>query len=221
MLKKILVVDDENAITRGFVLAFKGLDYQLDTATSGEEGLTMIQKERYDLVFIDLAMPHMSGIDVLKKIRKADKDLPVYIITGYYREFCRDLKKAEIEGLDFELIQKPFGPEKVLMIAEEITRGLPCSSAINSKFVFKLFVAGKTEKNEDMTKNLNRFLAQHLKEHCDFETIDILAKPEPAEFYNVFATPTLMKVEPDPARSIVGDLSSLEKVNQWMTSIGC
>ena len=219
--KKILVIDDERAILRGFVLAFEELPYQLDTAVSGKEGLARIAREAYDLVFLDLAMPDMNGLEVLRGIRGHSKTMPVYLITGYYREFSKRLKQAEAEGLEFDLVQKPFGPERVLMIAESVLEGPRKMCEADSRFVFKLFVAGQSVRAADLARKLKQLLAKCLPEQHDFETVDILANPEAAEFYNIFATPTLLKLEPVPARSIVGDLGNRAKVKKWMTSMGC
>ena len=75
MVKKVLIVDDEKDILESvkILIETKG-SYETGTASSGKEALEILRKEKFDLVLLDVLMPEMSGIDVLKKIR-ADPNL--------------------------------------------------------------------------------------------------------------------------------------------------
>jgi len=73
--------------------------YEVDSATSGEEALNKIEANRPQVVFLDLRMPGMDGIEVLKRIRAKDKKLPVIIVTGYGdREIEEEVSKLGISG---------------------------------------------------------------------------------------------------------------------------
>ena len=78
MDKHILVIDDNEVIRKSFVLALKDTKYQVDTAESGEEGVDKERSKKYDLIFLDLKMPGMSGIEALRHIRKVNQKTPVY-----------------------------------------------------------------------------------------------------------------------------------------------
>lgn len=113
MEKHILVIDDEPAVRNSFVLALEDTEFLVTTASSGTEGLEKFNKSKYHLIFLDLKMPGMSGIETLREIRKKDQDVPVYIITAFAEEFFGGLKGLSHENINFELMQKPIGMEAI------------------------------------------------------------------------------------------------------------
>ncbi len=123
MNKHILVIDDDAAIRNSFTLALKGTGYQVDTAATGEEGIEKERSKKYNLIFLDLKMPGMSGIEALREIRKVTKETPIYIITAFYEEFFDELKTAEKEDIAFELIKKPIDSDQILLIVKSILEG--------------------------------------------------------------------------------------------------
>jgi len=120
MSKQILVIDDEKAIRNSFALTFEESEYMIDTAESGEKGIEITQKKKYDLIFLDLKMPGMDGVETLRKLRETDKDTPIYIITAFHQEFLDKLKVAEEDGVDFEVIRKPVDSEQLTHIVKGI-----------------------------------------------------------------------------------------------------
>ncbi len=123
MDKRILVIDDEEAIRKSFVLTLEDEGYQVDTAESGEIGLEMKQSSDYDLILLDLKMPGMDGVETLRRLRKTDKAVPIYIITAFYKEFFDKLKQAEEDGIDFELLRKPIDSEQLVLMVKSILQG--------------------------------------------------------------------------------------------------
>lgn len=120
MGKCILVIDDEVAIRKSFILALGDTGYQVDTAESGEQGIEKAQNTKYDLIFLDLKMPGMNGVETLRRIRKRDRKVLVYIITAFYKEFFDKLKSAAQGGIDFELLKKPIGRKQIISITKGI-----------------------------------------------------------------------------------------------------
>jgi len=120
MSKQILVIDDEKAIRNSFTLTFEESEYMIDTAESGEKGIEITQEKKYDLIFLDLKMPGMDGVETLRKLRETDKDTPIYIITAFHQEFLDKLRKAEEDGIDFEVIRKPVDSEQLTHIVKGI-----------------------------------------------------------------------------------------------------
>ena len=123
MSKHILVIDDDVNIRKSFVLAFEDTAYQVDTAESGEEGIKKERGKKYDLIFIDLKMPGMSGIEALRKIRKLNKETPIYILTAFYKEFLDRLRTLEKENIAFELMKKPVEDDQILLVVKSILEG--------------------------------------------------------------------------------------------------
>jgi len=124
MSKRILVIDDEEATRMSFTLALEDTGFKVDTAESGEKGLQMKKDAEYDLIFLDLKMPGMNGIQTLREIRKTDKEVPVYIVTAFHKEFFEKLKIARKEGLDFEVLKKPIGNEEIVLLTKSILGGV-------------------------------------------------------------------------------------------------
>ena len=107
MSKRILIIDDEEAVRRSLTLVLEDTGFKVDTAVSGEKGLQMKKDSEYDLIFLDLKMPGMNGVETLRQIRKNDKKVLIYIFTAFHKEFMDQLRVAAGEGYDFEIIQKP------------------------------------------------------------------------------------------------------------------
>lgn len=86
MGKKILVVDDEKDFLEIVKARLEANDYEVVTASDGKEALDKVRSEKPDAVLLDVLMPVMDGIDVLKRIRKINKKLPVFIVTAFSNE---------------------------------------------------------------------------------------------------------------------------------------
>ncbi len=122
MSQRILVIDDEEAVGTSFTLALGDAGFEVDTAESGEKGLQMKKDKdtEYDLIFLDLKMPGMNGVETLRQIRKTDKRVPVYIFTAFHKEFLEELKIARKEMLSFEILKKPIGTDLIVMLTKLI-----------------------------------------------------------------------------------------------------
>ena len=107
MSKRILVIDDEEAVRESFTLALGDAGFEVDTAESGEKGLLMKKDAKYNLIFLGLKMPGMNGVKTLLQIRKTDKKVPIYIFTAFHKEYMDQLRVAADEGYDFEIMQRP------------------------------------------------------------------------------------------------------------------
>ncbi len=90
----ILVVDDEKAVLQMFTLAFSNKGYQVWSAESAEEALEILKTEKIHVMFLDLNLPGMNGIELCKAIKKEMPMAILYALTGYASLFelsdCRD-----------------------------------------------------------------------------------------------------------------------------------
>lgn len=120
MEKRVLVVDDERAVREGFVFALDGEPYTVDTAASGEEGLEKAERERPDLIFLDLRMPGMDGVEVLRRLKDAHADATIYIVTAFRRDYMEALSKAASEGLQFQVMDKPLEDGQIRTIVRSV-----------------------------------------------------------------------------------------------------
>ena len=82
--KRVLVIEDDANILLSLEFVLEREGYDVRSATSGREGLTAMQRDRPDLVILDLMLPGLSGVDVLRRIRAADhtRTLPVVILSS-------------------------------------------------------------------------------------------------------------------------------------------
>jgi len=120
MSNRILVIDDDEGIRKLFVAALKDTPYQVDTATSGEQAIELEQKIRYDLIFLDLKMPGLNGVETLRRLWGLEPSVPVYIITAFHKEFLDELGSAAEDGINFEILYKPFGADEIKLIARTV-----------------------------------------------------------------------------------------------------
>lgn len=113
--KNILVVDDEKSILHLFETAFKKAGYHVFSTTSGDEALELLDKEDIQVMFLDLNMPEMDGIELCRAIKKKLPISIVYAMTGYATLF--ELTDCLDAGFN-DYFKKPINM-KVLMKAAE------------------------------------------------------------------------------------------------------
>jgi DNA-binding response OmpR family regulator len=84
---KILVVDDEKNILKLYKAEFEGEGYNVVVANSGKEALDLVESENPDIVTLDILMPDIDGIQVLRQMKEKKPDMPVIMLTAYdYRD---------------------------------------------------------------------------------------------------------------------------------------
>lgn len=119
-MKKILVIDDDDAVRDSFIAALDYRDYAPTGVGSGLAGIESATREKPDLVFLDLKMPGMSGVETLAALRALYPELPIYLVTGFYGEFLEPLKTLRGRGVLFELARKPLTVSEIRAIAEGV-----------------------------------------------------------------------------------------------------
>lgn len=119
-MKRILVIDDDDAVRDSFIAALDYRDYRPVGAASGQAGIDSAAGLKPDLVFLDLKMPGMSGVETLAALRALYPDLPIYLVTGFYGEFLEPLKDLRRRGVQFELARKPLTVSEIRAIAEGV-----------------------------------------------------------------------------------------------------
>ena len=109
--KKVLVIDDEEIVRTCCQRVLGPLGYEVDTATDGVEGLRLINRQEYDVVFTDIKMPGVEGHELITTLKRLSPDTKVVVVTGYATEETRE--EANRAGAD-EFIEKPFCPSGIL-----------------------------------------------------------------------------------------------------------
>ncbi|MCP1146141.1 response regulator transcription factor [Lysinibacillus endophyticus] len=111
MENRILIIEDEENIARVLQLELQFEGYIADTAHTGTEGLIKYRENKYDLVLLDLMLPEMHGLDVLKRIRATEISTPVILLTA------KSEVEDKVKGLDLganDYVTKPFEIEELL-----------------------------------------------------------------------------------------------------------
>jgi CheY-like chemotaxis protein len=122
---KMLVVDDENLIRYALSMTFKDSDITVKTAQNGEEAFRAIRQERFDICFLDLQLPDMGGVDVLKVLSSESPCTKVIVMSG---DLTGDLMGEGVREVVRRhavwFMEKPFNLEHARSIANMIIRRL-------------------------------------------------------------------------------------------------
>ncbi|RKQ30910.1 response regulator transcription factor [Oceanobacillus halophilus] len=108
---KILIVEDEQKISRVLQLELKYENYITEIADNGKLALELMKEKDWDLVLLDIMIPELSGLEVLRRIRRTDETTPILLLTA------RDEIHDKVSGLDLganDYITKPFQIEELL-----------------------------------------------------------------------------------------------------------
>jgi DNA-binding NtrC family response regulator len=152
--QKILVVDDDAIVGRSFdrVLTEKG--YEVSTVLSGEEGLKKVGTDGFDLVFTDIKMPGMDGLEMAKRIKEMNPWMPVVVVTGYGSQ-ANEARAAEVGVSEF--LRKPLTPETIEQVTRKTLRAKEADKATATETA--VHVEAAVEEKESVAKNLALFFA--------------------------------------------------------------
>ncbi|MFC1695925.1 sigma-54-dependent transcriptional regulator [Pseudomonadota bacterium] len=115
MKGRILIVDDEPIVLRSCQRILRGEDYEIDVCGDGLSALGMINENDYDVLILDIKMPRMDGIEVLRRVKEARPDIDVIMITGLH-DIGTAVQAMKLGALDY--LPKPFEPEQLQMLVE-------------------------------------------------------------------------------------------------------
>src|SRR5260221_3816652 len=121
--KRILIIDDEEAVCWGLRRAFERAGYRVSVASSAEEGLVQARREPTDAVVLDVRLPGMDGLSALAELRKVTNDAPIIVVTAH-----GNLSTAvrAVEGGAFDYVPKPFDLNQAL---DSVARAIKRTSA--------------------------------------------------------------------------------------------
>lgn len=118
MSKRILLVEDEKSIARFIELELKHEQFDVTVAYDGRSGLELAMNENFDIILLDVMLPHLNGIEVCRRVRK-ESDTPILLLTA------RDAVMDRVAGLDAgadDYLVKPFAIEELLARIRAILR---------------------------------------------------------------------------------------------------
>jgi two-component system KDP operon response regulator KdpE len=127
----VLVVDDDPAIVRTLAINLRARDYQVQVAHDGRTALEILTEESPDLMLLDLGLPDLDGVSVLRRLR-AFSALPVIVLSA------RHSSDDKVEALDLganDYVTKPFGVEELMARIRAALRQVPAESATETRVV--------------------------------------------------------------------------------------
>lgn len=116
--KPILIVDDEKNIRLTLSQSLEVLGVETDTAVNGEDALAKLKQKEFGLILLDIRMPGMDGMEVLRRVREIRPDIRIIMITAY-GTIESAVEAMKLGAVDF--LQKPFDPEGVREIVSRVS----------------------------------------------------------------------------------------------------
>ena len=115
----ILVVDDQFSDRETIKAILEDKGYRVATANDGTEAIEMVKSRHYDIIFLDVRLPDMNGVETFEQVKEIDPKAAVIMMTGYTEE---DLVREAINEGAYTCIYKPFDMEKVIELVEKISK---------------------------------------------------------------------------------------------------
>lgn len=115
--RSVLIVDDEKNILLTLSQSLEVLQLETDTATNGEDALTKLKEKDFSLILLDLRMPGIDGMEVLRQVREIRPDIRIIMISAY-GTIELAVEAMKLGAVDF--IQKPFSPEEIRELVSRV-----------------------------------------------------------------------------------------------------
>ncbi len=162
----LLIVEDETQLQLQIRRQMETLNFTVDSASDGREGLYFGEEYRYDLAIIDLGLPQLNGIELIKQLRAAGKDMPILILTA------RGDWQDKVEGLEAgadDYLTKPFHQEELRARVQALVRRSAGQASNQWQFESLTIdydkkwvqVAGNTVELTSYEFNILEYLARH------------------------------------------------------------
>ena len=158
---KILVVDDEPAITDAFQSYFAKRGFLVTTTSNGKVALDIVKNFRPDLVFLDLTGPELTGKEVLKQLRAFDKATKVIVVTGHTLESEKEDKEFQSLGISAYL-NKPIALDKLAAIVESVLKNKFSAGDFDKYKLVK-----KTEVSASLVTHRLKNLLGNMRNQCE------------------------------------------------------
>ena len=158
-LRKVLVVDDDPVVGNSFSRVLSDKGYVVITAANGDEAMEKLQAEKYDVVFTDLRMPGMTGVEVAENVRARHPWTPVVIVTGYGSRTSEE--RARAAGVS-AFLHKPLSPEMIEDSTAQALLGAAPPEAVQAEAQLPdVAVQAESEaaKKPNVLKNMALFLS--------------------------------------------------------------
>ena len=149
MSARILVVDDEDIVIKSCMRILDGDDYQIDVAHDGREALRKVEENPYDVMILDIMMPNLGGLEVLRRVKEAYPDVDVIMITGL-SQIDTAVQAMKLGAFDY--ISKPFEPDEFKLVMQRalerrrlLRENLNLKSEVSAKYRFENIIGSSPQ----------------------------------------------------------------------------
>jgi len=149
MSARILVVDDEDIVIKSCMRILDGDDYQIDVAHDGREALRKVEENPYDVMILDIMMPNLGGLEVLRRVKEAYPDVDVIMITGL-SQIDTAVQAMKLGAFDY--ISKPFEPDEFKLVVQRalerrrlLRENLNLKSEVSAKYRFENIIGSSPQ----------------------------------------------------------------------------
>ena len=119
-MKKILIIEDDEALLATLVAALEADYFEVKTAIDGKKGCELAVREKFDLICLDIKLPSLQGFDICRKLRDKEISTPIIFLTGEKKEEVDKVLGLELGGDDY--IVKPFGTRELIARIRAVLR---------------------------------------------------------------------------------------------------
>lgn len=116
---RILVVDDEETIGIGISEILKDVGFEAGYVVSGHEAVDAVKKADYHVIFMDMIMPGLNGLETFREIKKVKPGVKVILFTGYFKDAEGAIVQGVKEGMIDEFIRKPYFADEIIKSARK------------------------------------------------------------------------------------------------------
>ena len=184
-------------------------------AENGLKGIELAKQKRPDLIFLDLRMPEMDGVETLRRLKQIDNSLNVYIVTAFANEYMEQLKVANDEGLHFQIASKPLSSMQIKHIVNSIEIIKPHQHELS----LTLYIVSMNDEFKTFIESLKAALSiSYQPDKWHLNVVEVLNMPEKALENDVFATPMLVRELPAPVLHVLANLSKMSSIIAAITS---
>lgn len=207
---RILVVDDEPQIRRSLQVSLESKGYAVETVETGESAVIAFQNRRPDVMIVDLIMPGMSGVEVVRRVRDSST-VPIIILSAVGEE-PRKVEALEAGADDY--MTKPFGTEELLARIRSLLRRAARARSVQPVFVVgglsvnfdrrEVMLSNKPVKLTPTEYDLLKYMIEHagkvLTHRMLLQEVWGPAYIDQAQYLRVFVGQLRKKIEKDPTR---------------------
>jgi DNA-binding NtrC family response regulator len=140
---RILVVDDERNIRNNLTMVLEASGYMVDASNDGEDALTKCKTRHYDIAFVDIQMPKMGGLELLRYLHTLRPRMAVIILTAYGTT-GRAVEAMKLGAVDF--LEKPFDPKNIQLLCEEIFQRQKTGASVSMEDLLRMAELARERK---------------------------------------------------------------------------